>query len=102
MPCLRQTSVADNPAACSFSTLMICSSVICSCACPSPRRNGLYPKLGASTESRSLYHPRRMNLLHVGRADPTQFVLQCHGPFLLVDDGPIADAFLAQFPRAKQ
>src|SRR4051794_40106009 len=27
MPCLRQTSVADNPAACSFSTLMICSSV---------------------------------------------------------------------------
>src|SRR4051812_13326767 len=27
MPCLRQTSPADIPAACSFSTLMICSSV---------------------------------------------------------------------------
>src|SRR5215213_9948395 len=27
MPCFRDTSVADNPAACSFSTLMICSSV---------------------------------------------------------------------------
>src|SRR4051812_2127519 len=27
MPCFRHTSPADNPAACSFSTLMICSSV---------------------------------------------------------------------------
>src|ERR1700754_3549153 len=27
MPCLRHRSLADIPAACSFSTLMICSSV---------------------------------------------------------------------------
>src|SRR3954453_18155839 len=27
MPCFRHTSPADSPAACSFSTLMICSSV---------------------------------------------------------------------------
>src|SRR3954471_3617680 len=27
MPCLRHRSLADSPAACSFNTLMICSSV---------------------------------------------------------------------------
>lgn len=43
-----------------------------------------------------------MNHLLVGTADKTEQLLQLTSPgFLLIDDGPIADAFLAQFPRAK-
>lgn len=43
-----------------------------------------------------------MNHLLVGSADKTEQLLQTtEPPFLLIDDGPIADAFLAQFPRAK-
>jgi hypothetical protein len=43
-----------------------------------------------------------MNHLLVGTADKTEHLLQLtrYG-FLLIDDGPIADAFLARFPRAK-
>lgn len=42
----------DQQAACSFSTLMICSSV--NLLCPSPEGNGLYPKAGAFKGSRSI------------------------------------------------
>src|SRR5271156_4700322 len=55
MPCFRQTSLADSPAACSFSTLMICSSVNLLLRMSVSRRNGLYPKPGASKDSRSCY-----------------------------------------------
>src|ERR1051325_4263061 len=54
MPYLRHTSPADSPAACSFRTLMICSSVnLLLRICPSPNGNGLYPKAGAFKGSRS-------------------------------------------------
>src|SRR5947208_5955301 len=53
MPCFRQTSAADSPAACSFSTLMICSSVNLLLRMSVSRRNGLYPNSGTSTGSRS-------------------------------------------------
>src|SRR4029077_14190214 len=53
MPCLRHTSAADKPAACSFSTLMICSSVNLLLRMSVSRRNGLYPNSGTSTGSRS-------------------------------------------------
>src|SRR5215210_3492139 len=56
MPCFRHTSAADNPAACSFSTLMICSSVNLLLRMSVSRRNGLYPKLGTPTGSRSRVH----------------------------------------------
>lgn len=43
-----------------------------------------------------------MNKLIIGIADKTDALLQCTPPgFLLIDDGPIADAFHAQFPTAK-
>src|SRR5690349_11284691 len=54
MPCLRHTSAADSPAACSFSTLMICSSVNLLLRMSVSRRNGLYPNSRASTGSRSI------------------------------------------------
>ncbi len=54
MPYLRQTSLADSPAACSFKTLMICSSVNLLLRMSVSRRNGLYPKLGAFKGSRSV------------------------------------------------
>jgi hypothetical protein len=42
------------------------------------------------------------NHLLVGSTDKTERLLQLTRPgFLLVDDGPIADAFLEHFPRAK-
>src|SRR4051812_39692814 len=42
------------------------------------------------------------NHLLVGTADKTEQLLQLTPPgFLLIDDGPIADAYLAHFPRAK-
>jgi hypothetical protein len=50
---LRHSSPAGIPAACSFSTLMICSSVNLLLRMSVSRRNGLYPKTGASTGSRS-------------------------------------------------
>lgn len=43
-----------------------------------------------------------MNALYVGLADKTEQFLQAKPGFLLLDDGPIADAFLDQFPRAKE
>lgn len=44
-----------------------------------------------------------MNHLLIGAADKTERLLQItRSPFLLVDDGPIADAFLATFTRAKR
>jgi hypothetical protein len=42
-----------------------------------------------------------MNRLLVGTADHTEQLLHTTAPFLLIDDGPIADAFLEHFPRAK-
>jgi hypothetical protein len=43
-----------------------------------------------------------MNALLIGNADKTERLLQiAQPPFLLIDDGPIADAFLETFPRAK-
>jgi hypothetical protein len=43
-----------------------------------------------------------MNQLLIGIADKTErFIQLTKQPFLLLDDGPIADAFLASFPRAK-
>src|SRR4051812_38707052 len=53
MPCFRQTSAADNPAACSFSALIICSSVNLLLRMSVSRRNGLYPKSRALKGSRS-------------------------------------------------
>jgi hypothetical protein len=42
------------------------------------------------------------NYLLLGTADKTDTLLQLtKQPFLLIDDGPIAEAFLARFPRAK-
>jgi hypothetical protein len=44
-----------------------------------------------------------MNSLIIGTADKTNTLLQLTRPrFLLIDDGPIADAFAEQFPQAKQ
>src|ERR1700691_5898347 len=54
MPYLRHSSPADNPAACSFSTLMICSSVNLLLRMSVSLGNGLYPKTGAFKGSRSL------------------------------------------------
>ena len=48
------TSPADSPAACSFSTLMICSSVNLLLRMSVSRRNGLYLNSGAFMGSRSL------------------------------------------------
>src|SRR5438874_8233793 len=59
MPYLRHSSPADNPAACSFRTLMICSSVNLLLRMSVSRRNGLYPNSGAFMGSRS----DRMNVL---------------------------------------
>lgn len=43
-----------------------------------------------------------MNHLLVGTTDKTKRLLDIAKPrFLLIDDGPIADAFLTQFPKAK-
>lgn len=43
-----------------------------------------------------------MNSLLIGDADKTERLLQITtGSFLLIDDGPVADAFLENFPRAK-
>lgn len=43
-----------------------------------------------------------MNHILIGTADKTQRLLDlAHPPFLLIDDGPIADAFFAHFPKAK-
>src|ERR1700683_5041685 len=53
MPYLRHSSPADNPAACSFSTLMICSSVNLLLRMSVSLGNGLYPKTGAFKGSRS-------------------------------------------------
>src|SRR5205085_9346270 len=53
MPYLRHSSPADNPAACSFRTLMICSSVNLLLRMSVSRRNGLYPNSGAFMGSRS-------------------------------------------------
>lgn len=42
------------------------------------------------------------NHLLIGTADKTQRLVElARGNFILIDDGPIADAFLARFPRAK-
>src|SRR5215213_2136488 len=54
MPYLRHTSPADNPAECSFSTLMICSSVNLLLRMSVSRWNGLYLKSGTSAGSGSL------------------------------------------------
>lgn len=44
-----------------------------------------------------------MNHLIVGTGDTTELLLGLTKPgFLLIDDGPIAAAFLSRFPRAKQ
>lgn len=44
-----------------------------------------------------------MNHLLIGHADKTEQFLQiAKGGFLLIDDGPIADAFVEHFPRAVQ
>lgn len=44
-----------------------------------------------------------MNSLLLGTADKTDTLLQLTSPgFLLIDDGPIASAFLEHFPRAKR
>src|SRR6266436_1029014 len=53
MPYFRHTSPADSPAACSFSTLMICSSVNLLLRMSVSRRNGLYLKSRAFKGSRS-------------------------------------------------
>src|SRR6266446_9983616 len=56
MPYFRHTSPADSPAACSFSTLMICSSVNLLLRMSVSRRNGLYLKSRAFKGSRSPGH----------------------------------------------
>src|SRR6185312_12710792 len=53
MPYLRHNSPADNPAACSFSTLMICSSVNLLSRMSVSLGIGLYPKTRAFKGSRS-------------------------------------------------
>src|SRR4051812_37297125 len=65
MPCFRHTSPADNPAACSFSTLMICSSVNLLLRMSVSRRNGLYPKSGTSTGSTSPRHGPYYSFRHL-------------------------------------
>src|SRR4051812_28775387 len=72
MPCFRHTSPADNPAACSFSTLMICSSVNLLLRMSVSRRNGLYPNSGASKGSRS--PAGRMSRRDQGRPGSTEGV----------------------------
>src|SRR3954447_25005230 len=59
MPCLRHSSPADKPAACSFRTLIICSSVNLLFRMSVSRRNRLYPNSGACKGSTSarLYRP---------------------------------------------
>src|SRR3954466_4982684 len=57
MPCFRHTSPADNPAACSFSTLMICSSV------------NLLLRMSVSSEERTL-PKNRGHLRGAGQAGP--------------------------------
>jgi hypothetical protein len=49
----------------------------------------------------SEYQPKRMNHLLIGTEDKTQHLLDRAQPgFLLIDDGPIADAFIERFrPR---
>ena len=42
-----------------------------------------------------------MNKLLIGLADKTEQLLDTKPGFLLIDDGPIADAFLHRFPEAK-
>lgn len=43
-----------------------------------------------------------MNHLVIGTADKTaRFLELARPPFLLIDDGPIADAFLTKFPKAR-
>src|ERR1044072_7247624 len=70
MPYLRHTSLADSPAACSFKTLMICSSVnLLLRICPSPNGNGLYPKAGAFKGSRSDSPPLRMPIANYEHSD---------------------------------
>lgn len=54
MPYFRHRSPADRPAACSFSTLMICSSVNLLLRRSVSRTNGFDPKLRAFTGSRSV------------------------------------------------
>src|SRR3954447_21095816 len=53
MPYFRHASPADSPAACSFSALIICSSVNLLLRMSVSRRNGLYPKSRALKGSRS-------------------------------------------------
>ncbi len=49
-----------------------------------------------------LANPYFMNNLLIGTADKTEQLLQLtKRPFLLIDDGPIADAFLDAFPKTK-
>src|SRR3954471_1030593 len=52
-PSFRHSSLADSPAACSFSALIICSSVNLLLRMSVSRRNGLYPKSRALKGSRS-------------------------------------------------
>jgi hypothetical protein len=42
------------------------------------------------------------NKLIIGLADKTAELLPAKPGFLLIDDGPVADAFLQKFERAKQ
>jgi hypothetical protein len=42
-----------------------------------------------------------MNTLLIGSADKTEELLDTTPGFLVIDDGPIADAFIAEFPHAK-
>jgi hypothetical protein len=48
-----------------------------------------------------LYCSSHMNRLLIGTADKTEQLLDTPSGFLLIDDGPVADAFLAKFPQAK-
>src|SRR6185295_12578713 len=68
MPYLRHTSPADSPAACSFRTLMICSSVNLLLRMSVSRRNGLYPKPRAFEGSRS---GRLLDAINVAIAEST-------------------------------
>ena len=43
-----------------------------------------------------------MNKLIIGLADKTAQLIPAKPGFLLIDDGPVADAFLRKFRRAKQ
>jgi hypothetical protein len=70
MPCLRHRSPGDIPAACSFSTLMICYSVNLLLRMSVSRRNELYPKTGASTGAgQALLESRAFELYHQVRAE---------------------------------